>query len=501
TTPRRASATPKRTPAARRVPNSAPARRPTAARKDPVAPTLFQDFLLGRPSPQRTRRPATRRKSLDAVKRELRLGVQEVARVQAPGGVKERVREWQSAAAVPIVDTAAVPDITENEREGDEKVDCRIRDVKKRPRRRKSREAENVLAEKEKAPWKTLGGVTTNGQRVARRRSKSAVAPKKRVISDEHWKKKDSATRAKNVPRERVPKQVKEVETPRKGVPIPKGFLTNYRTAQNPSSGKKMEDWFKRNENEIKGDSDLDMTPTKTKAARHTERRKCLPNEAGNYGIRVKPSTSPNDRSRAKSSSGFGDDGIRVKPSPNPSDDGIRIEPMRDRSFNKGDDGIRIKPLRQKKAPKSDDEEMAPLRKRSEKHLRPPVAESSRQEESQYSDDETATWATPSQAESKKKLRKSGSPSDSLSEIPFGNSAFSVLDLPLGAESGTLRRMPAPAKRNSSFGVPRVLKKVYSEAKHIVHETGDPARTAPNQPQNIESWLNQTSDPFVDRPS
>jgi hypothetical protein len=86
-----------------------------------------------------------------------------------------------------------------------------------------------------------------------------------------------------------------------------------------------------------------------------------------------------------------------------------------------------------------------------------------------------------------------------MSEIPFGNSAFSVLDLPVGAEAGTMRR-PMP-KRNPSFAMPKVLKKVYNEGMKMVHDTVDPPRVGLNQPPSIESWLNGTTDPFVDHPA
>jgi len=508
----------------RRTPNSAPARKLTG-KKEP--PTLFQDFLLGRPSPQRTGRPATaaaRRRSLDAVKKELRLGVEEVKKVQPPGRVQDRVKEWQKENAGAIATDLATP---ATEDDGADKA--RIQDGKKRPGRRKSKEAEDVGDK-----WKPIGASAINGQGVSRRRSKSAGAPKKRVISDEHWMKKDttprkgapipknflektaqnptpkkkiedwvkmnarvdtraeivveiedephssSAPRPSRVDTPKKVKPVKPVETPTKGSPIPKDFLTNYKTAQNPTSGKKMDDWFKRNESEMKASEtpksrissrhdDLEETPTKTASSR----RKTSPKEVV-------------------------DDRTRIKPSPNLSDDGIRIKPSRDSSFSHGDDGIRIKPLRQKKLSKDEEPISRTPRKRSDRQLRP--VRGTRDEDSQVSDEDASSWATPSREASRWKAPKSGSPSDSMSEIPFGNSAFSVLDLPLGAEAGSMRK-PAAPKRNPSFGVPKVLKKVYTEAKNIVHDTVDPARTGPNQPPSIESWLNQTNDPFIDQPT
>ncbi|POS87632.1 hypothetical protein EPUL_004968 [Erysiphe pulchra] len=86
--------------------------------------------------------------------------------------------------------------------------------------------------------------------------------------------------------------------------------------------------------------------------------------------------------------------------------------------------------------------------------------------------------------------------STSLNEIPFGNSAFSVLDLPLGAEAETIKK--SSSKRNSSLTVPNVLKMVYGGSKKIVSDAAEPRRSDLTQPASIESWLRTTSDPFVD---
>jgi hypothetical protein len=87
----------------------------------------------------------------------------------------------------------------------------------------------------------------------------------------------------------------------------------------------------------------------------------------------------------------------------------------------------------------------------------------------------------------------------SLADIPFGYSAFSVLDLPLGAEARHGTKKPK-TQRNPSFkAMPKVLKKVVTGAKEIIQERVEPPRpAAANQPQSIESWLNDTVDPFVE---
>ncbi|SPN98811.1 uncharacterized protein DNG_01852 [Cephalotrichum gorgonifer] len=85
----------------------------------------------------------------------------------------------------------------------------------------------------------------------------------------------------------------------------------------------------------------------------------------------------------------------------------------------------------------------------------------------------------------------------SLAEIPFGKSAFSELDLPLGADArnSSIKRKP---QRNASFSATKVLKKVVTGGKKIIHETVDPPKTVANKPPSIETWLTHTVDPFVD---
>lgn len=428
------------------------------------------------------------------MKREIRLATEEVAKVQAPGGVKDRVKQWQkvSAGAV-VVESLPIPvekKVTakkDTPRKDEEDEGYRIRNSQKRPGRRKSKEAEDVTGSGGKDAAKTAAKVA-----VGRERSKSAAAPKKRVISDDHWMKKPEG---------------KTGPAPKGGARIPKDFLE--KTALNPPVERKIDDWIKRNASEEPEEGpkgtprkkmskldDIEVTPTRRKTSRQAAQddtewedtpRKTKPSrrEPINNGIRVRASP---------------DDGIRIRPSPDPEDDGIRVKPSRDNSFTAGDDSIWPKPTRKERRSREEDPaEFRTPRKRSEKHLRPPDTETSYTMGSQQEDDDNSSWVTPSRTESKRKPRKSGSPSDSMSEIPFGNSAFSVLELPVGAEANTLRR-PIPPKRNPSFAVPKVLKKVYNEGLKIVHDTVDPPRVGVNQPPSIESWLNGTTDPFVDRP-
>lgn len=98
--------------------------------------------------------------------------------------------------------------------------------------------------------------------------------------------------------------------------------------------------------------------------------------------------------------------------------------------------------------------------------------------------------------ESKRSLRAGEKP---LADIPFGYSAFSVLDL---SSNGTPRTRPAnPPQRKASIGLPNVLKRAYSEGMKIMQDTIDPPRIVIKNPPNIESWLNGTTDPFLDDPA
>jgi hypothetical protein len=496
-----------------KTPTSAPAR---AATRKPE-PTLLGDFLLGRPSPQRQR--TARRKSLEAVKMEMRAEL--VGKVKAPGKVKERVKEWQKNIEKPVDDhndeEEAQDEIVievEEDSDDDDDRDRRKDRGGKRPGRRKGPEEEEKENEKP--------------------RSKSASTPKKRVISDSHWMKKLDSEEKKE---KKAPPPAKKVNQ------IPKDFLQ--RTAVNPPVAKKIEDWIGRTPVVKPGGLSLDADKPETKSRENKKDFEGKPRSKNvsilDGGIRIRPEEE-SPRGGRKSGQEL-DDGIRATPSKNPTrdDGGIRKEPSKDKPEDDGiritpspgdvdtptrrskrrpsDDGIRIKPSRENSPDErsrscsqrrsADHPEMRTPKQRSEKHLKPPPSEGRRAtsyESSQMDvveEDEEVdkfSWMSPSPPErSNRGARKSGSPA-STDDVPFGDSAFSVLDLPVGAEAGTMSR-PGPKRNNSFAKVPKVLKRVYTEGMKIVHDTSEPARAGPNQPPSIESWLNGTSDPFVDRPA
>lgn len=478
------------------TPDSAPLRKTLKVPE----PTLLNDFLLGRPSPNRVRNGTlTRRKSLDAVKAEMR--VDNMARVQAPGKVNDRVKQWQRANAAAVVPdpVANVEIAVEVEKSsGDETVEeedrQRIKHRGRKPNRRKSR------SPKEEPPGSST---KLKPDPSLTPRSKSA-APKKRVISDSHWMNKKLQAE--------------------KGNAIPKNFLQA--TSVNPPVEKKIEDWVKRTESRNQEPVVEKGTPRKHEPRRlevegsdDESSRRGSSRHISDDSIRIKPSKDRTDD----------DDGIRIRPSRSTAvDDGIRIKPSKDRPNddirikpsprNLQDDDIRVRPSRStsscedvevkparrdgsqkiQRRQRDQESESSTPRQRSEKHLRTPAETPTRRSNSQTTsrveeDDDQFSWISPSQRRNSKP--RVATPPESVDDIAFGNSAFSVAELPLGAEAGNIKR-PTP-KRNPSFMVPKVLKKVYNE---IIHDNSEPPRGGPNQPPSIESWLNGTGDPFIDRP-
>lgn len=516
-----------------RTPNSAPANVRKVSKK--AEPTLLGDFLLGRPSPQRAPL-GTRRKSLDVVKKEMKLEAAVIGKVPHIGGVKDRVKQWQKASAADLAASMAEENKSESKRDEEEKPKAKAGNTNARPGRRKSKEAEDEVPK---------GGTAKD---LAKKRSKSAGAPKKRVVSDSHWVKtpeknkspprkgqpipkhfaaltnnppleqkiKDWAKRNASEETEGAPTIAKPLKakaadsTQRKWSAIPADFLT---TTNNPPLAKKVDDWIKRSANippsspakRIASYKNGVETPTKTRISPKatatkeddSRRKKKSPRQE-----QAKNTLKSSDPSRSKGL----DDGIRIKPSPGPSDDGIRIKPSESDAASPRDSGIHHRP----KASTTSPQEKRPTGSRTpqekygkERKLANTVSVDDSNSHSSCSrtsceDHEDIVSWTPSRRQS----RRRGAESENLSldEIPLGNSAFSVLDLPVGAEAGTLRRR-APPKRTPSFGVPKVFKKVYNEARNIVHDTVDAQRPGISEPKSIESWLNDTSDPFVDTPT
>ncbi|KAL7907930.1 hypothetical protein GGI35DRAFT_73506 [Trichoderma velutinum] len=86
-------------------------------------------------------------------------------------------------------------------------------------------------------------------------------------------------------------------------------------------------------------------------------------------------------------------------------------------------------------------------------------------------------------------------------DIPFGQSAFSELDLPL---RGPPKSKPKPQQKRTKLdratslkAMPNVLKKVVEEGKKIIQDLNEaPRHAVPNNPPSIEKWLNNTVEPY-----
>ncbi|KAL1882685.1 hypothetical protein VTK73DRAFT_1597 [Phialemonium thermophilum] len=564
-------ATPKSAPAAAAGGNTGSHRR-----KKPE-PTLLSDFLLGRPSPARiaAQRAAAaqaqnkRRKSMAAdaahVREELRQEMRAAAvrKLQQPGGVQARVKAWQKAnaaaakadatvARVAVDDAASEPteilvqvdqeSVTEEDR-------VRIK-MRQKPKRRKPsktmakressgeaghgldrRETVDSAAAREDSQQQEQEAPAATGTR-------SRAAPKKRIVSDDHWMEKK---KGKTPPRVASGK----AKPTGKPSPIPKDFLL--RTAQNPSIQNKIRDWATR------------VEPTEPS---HLKKRRT---ESDGGGTRDSNSVATSDGATPSQSKST-DVGIRVTPvkpqKPWSGTDGsIRVKPVRKKGFQDGEidfqsseqsnsnadagrhparslsptsssthrsssrraSSVRSTGEPSRKAPPRTDEAVssgikshAALSAGEETETPTKRMSSSTRKQRRTASPATATrlegtmdfrpdWdiegaAAFRNAESESESERPSTVLDmkSLADIPFGYSAFSELDLPLGADARNSTR-PQKGQRNPSFkGVPNVFKKVVNEGKKIIHDKVDPPKPVANQPPSIESWLSKTVDPFVD---
>lgn len=498
--------------AAATTPKSAPARpRAATMRKQPEPPTLLADFLRGRPSPQRVAAERKRRMSLDAVKAEMRAEMRQaaVAKVQQPGGVRDRVNKWQkaNASAMALGDPLATPSEpteiafpaeTESVTEED-----RIR-IKLRQKKKSVPKVEVHYDAAVDVKEETVE-VLPDGQ--------TKQPPKKRVVSDDHWMAKKNSSRSKS-PRN------KDAASPSPS-PLPKGFVQ--KTPIQAPVARKIHDWAMKVEIP-------DPPPSKHRASKSTDsldgrgiqarlkelhERQATPKKAkpDDDGIRVTPI-------RTKK---LEDDGIRVKPIRTPASEGSSVQTPRARSTearsrerSRGtssrhessdqvvvveedeSDCIEVIEDAESSIPATPTRKPSKSRKASRKKNVPSRVETASDEKSWVSSSESAVKTvlldnselTPSSLTSAPGAKP-------LADIPVGFSAFSELDLPL--ERGKTRKK---AQRNPSFKAADVLKKVVSEGKKILHDAVEPPKQpAANNPPSIEKWLNGTVDPFVDGPA
>jgi hypothetical protein len=361
--------------------------------------------------------------------------------------------------------------------------------------------------------------------------------PKKRIVSDEHWMKKNSGH---NIPKAAAAGNKPGATAGLGPSPIPKDFLQ--KTAAPANKQNKIKAWASKVELPASPEPPEIPKVGIPKASKPTQRynTRCgetITVEEAASGVssnaRTRSSKAEDDDIRIKpvrtaSPRAGGDDGIRVRPiktAPPLPDDGIRVRPVEpdrapphsasSRTASK-EKGTRVPSARRDRSPSArievieepeTDIETTPTRK--SKSRVPPrrmrsasgpaltVNDTATTQTGTLSDDDRS-WTSEDSASQDDSDRPSSAPAKSLAEVPFGYSAFSELDLPVGADHHHIRR--PKAQRTSSFkAVPKAFKKIVSGAKEIVHERVDPPKPVTNQPPSIESWLNGTVDPFVDK--
>lgn len=557
TSPKRAGNNGVATPANRKtsngqLPKSAPAaahgtggvRKSSSSKKPAVEPTLLGDFFLGRPSP--ARKAASRRKSVDntAVRQELRQQMREqaVRRVQQPGRVQSRVKDWQKKNATAMAagnpeDTPSEPTevavhVDEESVTEEDRVRIKFREkAKRRPSVAKKDEKPKENASPEPRP---------NGP------------PKKRVVSDDNWMKRAqanatakpaAATVKKNTffqkptkpltMQDKIKDWAKQIEIPEAPAPpeIPKNPRPPKEYATKCGATITVEE-ERANASAVSSRRDRDVITVEEEASSNLSSSRTWKTESarsGDDGIRVKPVKDASPHTS-------GDEKLRVKPTrnraPAPVDDGIRVRPIKVTPLP--DDGIRVRPIiNQTRRPSS------PRRSSREKPKRVPsanrdktptgkdriihdsdteTATPTRRSKSQVSpkarrrataptvtetsitlSDDDESWTSDEYDSQDESDRPSSAPAKSLAEVPFGNSAFSELDLPVGADHHHFKR-PKPQRNTSSFGaVPKAFRKIVTGAKEIVQVAAEPPKPVVNQPPSIEKWLHGTVDPFVEK--
>jgi hypothetical protein len=203
-------------------------------------PTLLTDFFRGKQSPARLAAERKRRQSIDAVKAELRQEMRQssVRRLQQPGGVRERVQKWQRGNASAVVDgdpDDAATEPTEVAFKGEDEHSVTESDRVRIKLRQKKRSTSKPKPPPAFLPSQTA---STENENTEADTVQASSPPKKRVVSDEHWRKQ----RSRRSPSRRVSPSAKR---PSPGhSPLPSDFLQ--RSGPNPSVTNKIKEWATR---------------------------------------------------------------------------------------------------------------------------------------------------------------------------------------------------------------------------------------------------------------
>ncbi|KAG5967423.1 hypothetical protein E4U56_000876 [Claviceps arundinis] len=507
--------------------------RPRAnSRKEP--PTLLTDFFRGKQSPARLAAERKRLQSVEMVKAEMRQEMRQsaVKKLQQPGGVKDRVRKWQTAHTMAMVegdpdDAATEPtDIAFKEEDAEsvtesDRVRIKFRQKTKRSPKPKPPEVVHRAAPSEK-------GVEYEHERAA----PSASPPKKRVVSDEHWRK----TRVRKSPSRKVSSSRRD-RTSLKG--LPSDFVQ--KSGGNPLVANKVKEWAAkvdvpetpsplRSHRSSKsahavprseaakseaGDSCSDITArwvTKQKTPRD-HRASAGPDKPttstsrynGDHGTGSRPDSETHktntsgdkhartSHSRSKTTSGSG------RPSSPSAKNRRDQDPTVSRSGNKETNEQRSKAGATERSdsildtPTKGHGTMRQRRKTLHSDLSQPA------DNPPCSDEQSGLSSVDNAASDLASSLANKSIADLPGDIPFGHSAFSELDLTVEGSPRSRPKRPKVDRNTSHKTVPNVFKRVVEESKKIIQEMNEPPRQqVANDPPSIEKWLSSTVDPFVD---
>lgn len=421
-----------------------------------------------------------------------------VRKVQPPGGVKDRVKAWQRSNAAVVMDDTPDDAATEPTELAfaNEDVDSVTEEDRVRIKMRQKRSQT-----KRHTPSKSTNNIPSWDELIANEKPRPVTIspPKKRVVSDHNWM-KDRPQR-RSPPRKVSPLSKKSTSPTR----LPKDFVLR---THNPKVSNKVKEWAAMVE---KPDSPAPRSHRATKSYDGSRAAAQMDDD----GIRVRPV-------RTKTTD---EDGIRVTAVPEQSIEDRRRERQaarearrKGRSFTTQQDRSDVDQTTATGDPSelstdrstelSAQHPETPTRRERKTRLassRRPKSEltglsGGTGEESWNSDDDShreGSHLPPSDLGTDLTAKTLA---DIPGDIPWGHSAFTELDLPV---NGPARSRPKRTKvdRNSSFkGVTGVFKKVAEEGKKLMHEMNEqPKPQTANKPPSIETWLNTTVDPFVEK--
>lgn len=501
----------------------------------------------------------------DELRQEMRAAA--VRKLQQPGGVRDRVKNWQKANASAMRDAAAAvgPEVVEEAASEPTEILVQVEAesvteedrVRIKMRGKQQQQQQQPGRRRSKPPAEGVGagdkGVAGGDAGKAAKKEKAAVEihqdpasgapkprplPKKRIVSDEHWMKQRQGR--KSPPRKSSPK----AKVGGGAATLPRDFLA--RTARNPTIHDKIKDWSQRVEVP-------DSVPLpKVRKYRVKDGASIAVEEDGSSGSGSASGPSgtsqPTENGAAatpvksKKQKAAKEDGIKTKPGTvkdvkNAPDEDIQVVPPEDGAGIRPDPeagtGDPIVPSTssrhrsQERAPRAlsrprgsspdpkikvteEPEPDTPTKRRGTARRRPkrsvsppPVTEGQNDPRTETTScaGESGDGSDLGTSQVRSELPSIAPGSKPLADIPFGYSAFSELDLPLGADARNITRRPKTQRNSSLKAVPKVLKSLVSEGKKIIsHDKAvePPPRTGINKPPSIENWLDTTVDPFVD---